>query len=197
MHQQIVLIWHKFVPCTLQEEVLGSNKNSHKLRSTLCLHKSCPDSEIWSRFHRYIPLAGLLTLWTFSSRLYFLLTTCLAFKVFILNLIMEQSKMPASVQPMIFSCISPPTLLFNLGTFQIYPQREAMLELSLEYWGILGGKCFKCNENQKEFAGIADKKFLSGSMVCNCKKIIFLHFFPIYVSIDMLGVLCHSAKLSK
>lgn len=126
--------------CTLQEAVLGSNKNSYKLRSTLCPHKSCPDSEIWSRIHRYIPLTGLFALWTFSSRLYFLLTTCLVFKVFILSLIMEQTKMPGSVQAMIFSCISPPTLLFNLGAFQIYPQREVMFELSLEYWDKTGLK---------------------------------------------------------
>lgn len=121
--------------CTLQEEVLGSNKSSHKLRNTLCQHKSCPDSEIWTWIPRFIPLTGLLIPWTFSSRLYFFLTTCSAFKVFILNLIMEQTKMPGSVQAMIFSCNSPPTLLFNLDTFQIYPQREVMFELSLECWG--------------------------------------------------------------
>lgn len=183
--------------CTLQEEVLGSNKNSHKLRSTLCLHKSCPGPEIRSRLHRYFALTGLLTLWTFSSRLYFLLTTCLAFKVFVLNSIMKQTKMPGSVQAVIFSCISPPTLLFNLGTFQIYPQREAMFELSLEYWAKMGEKKgFKCNEHQKEFTCI-ENKFHSASMVWDGKKKNFSHFFPIYVSIDMFGVLCHSAKLSK
>lgn len=40
------------------------------------------------------PLASLLTLWTLSSRFFFLPTTCLAFKVFILNLIMKQTKIP-------------------------------------------------------------------------------------------------------
>lgn len=72
---------------------------------------------------------------------FFLPITCLVLKVFILNLIMKQTKMPGSVQAiMIFSCISPPTLLFNLGTFQVYMQREVMFELSLEYGGKSGGK---------------------------------------------------------
>lgn len=86
-----------------------------------------------ARLHRCILLTSLLTLWMLSSRLFFLPTNYRAFKVFILHLIMKQTKMPESVQAMIFSCISPPTLQFNLGTFQIYLQTKVMFELSLEY----------------------------------------------------------------
>lgn len=83
--------------------------------------------------HIYSTWLSLNSVNKFPSFLFLLVTTCLVLRAFILNLILKQTKMLGSVQAMIFCSIHPPTLLFNMDTFQIYLNGGMSFELSLEY----------------------------------------------------------------
>lgn len=102
--------------------------------------------------------------------------------------------MPGSVQAiMIFSCISPPTLLFNLGTFQVYMQREVMFELSLEYGGESGEKNASTVMSTRKKSVVQITIMSTLLPWCEmAKRSISYFFFPISVCIYLFVYLCQS-----